>query len=301
MKPSSRSGRFKKKLITHEQLQEEVPEFLNLFYHSWHLFKENLISPAELAAHYILLGLSLRYPGTWAGAYQRDTVIEHQLTMPFPPHIPLEPNISRRINGMSVGDILNFFALKSTPKAVNRALLHFSTGKYPLEVMFHIPSPLDVLAQQKDGRRCLTLITKERQLKDYILGERDYLGFCMHDLIHADHFYHSNASYLGQLGLYNLLWEEIKLGVFDKLLENEEFQGEFEYIIADMNAYPVHLLKCLKSAMTFYSNEEVFNAWANKFKVGEQLIKLNTPEYDQVKEDHHLLHWLNEYLGDKLP
>ena len=301
MKPSSRSGRFKKKLITHELLQKEVPEFLSLFYHSLSLFRENKISPAELAVHYILLGLSIRYPGTWAGAYQKDVMIDHQLDMPLPAHIPLEPNISRRIAGMSLGDILNSFALKSTPRSVNRALLNFSSGKYPLEVMFHIPSPLDVLAQQKDGRRCLSLIVKERQMKDYILGERDYLGFCMHDLIHADHFYHSNASYLGQLGLYNLLWKELKSGVFDELLKNEEFQGEFEYIIADMNAYPVHLLKCLKSAITFYSSDEVFNAWASKFKVHQQLLKLNGIEYDQVKEDHHLLNWLSEYLGDKLP
>lgn len=300
MKPSSRSGRFKKKLISYEKLQSEVPKFLSLFNHSLDQFKNNEINESELAVHYIFIGLSLRYRGAWLGAYQPGIQLEHNLHSSFPQHIPIEPNIKKRIAGMNLGQIVNNFAFKSTPRSVNRALLHFSTQRYPLELMFHIPSPLEVLQQQKNGRRCLSLIIKESQMKDYILGERDYLGFCLHDLIHADHFYHSNSSYYGQLGLYNLLWKEIEKGTFAVLMENKEFQREFEYIISDMNAYPIHLLKCLKSAITFYSNQVIFDEWAARFNVEAQLKKLNGKEYDPVTEDHILLSWLNEHLRNEL-
>jgi len=300
MKPSSRSGRFKKKLISYEELQTEVPQFTKLFNHSLKLFHQYEINEAELVAHYIFIGLSLRYPGDWPGAFQKGEHLPHLLNSTFPEHIPLEPNVRKRLAGMNLGEIFNNFAFKSTPRSVNRALLHYSSGKYPLELMFHIPSPMEVLAQQKNGRRCLTLIIKESQMKDFILGERDYLGFCFHDLIHADHFYHSNLSYKGQLGLYNLLWEQIESGTFKSLMNNKEFQQEFEYIISDMNAYPIHLLKCLKSAMTFYSNEDLFTEWASRFNVHTQLLKLNGEGYDPTKEDEILLGWLNGYLGNEL-
>jgi|SRR5690554_838388 len=300
MKPSSRSGRFKKKLISHEELQIEVPKFLSLFNESLKQFKNNEINESELALHYIVIGLSLRYPGGWLGAYQPNDQTEHNLHSPFPQHIPIESNIKKRLGKMSLGDMVNNFAFKSTPRSVNRALLHFSTGKYPLELMFHIPTPLEVLKQQKSGRRCLSLIIKEDQMKEYILGERDYLSFCLHDLIHADHFYHSNLSYHGQLGLYNLLWQEIEKGTFGKLLHNKDFQREFEYIISDMNAYPIHLLKCLKSAITFYSNQDLFDEWAARFNVESQLLRLNKKDYDPRKEDPVLLDWLTGYLRNEL-
>lgn len=301
MKPSSRSGRFKKKLITHQQLQQEVPQFLALFEQSLSLFREDLITAPELCAHYLFTGLSIRYPGAWPGAQQTGEDIPHQLHYEFPQHIPLEPNVRKRIAGLSMGDILNQFAFKSTPKSINRSLLHFSQGTYPLQLMFKIPTPREVLLQQKQGRRCLTLITKEKQMKEYILGERDYLGFCLHDLIHADHFYRSSMSYQGQLGLYNLLWQEMEKGIFNELLANKEFEDEFEYIIADMNAYPIHLLKCLKSAMVFYGSDEDFNRWSSQFAVKKNLMRLNSKDYCPLNEDHLLLEWLNSYLGNELP
>ena len=295
MKPSSRSGRFKKKLISLDSLQIEVPKFLNIFQNSMELFIRNQITEAELCAHYIIIGLSLRYPGTWPGASNKPHNIEHRLTGAIPDYIPLEPNVRKRLEGLCIGDLFNSFAFKSTPPSVNRALLHFSTNRYPLELMFKIPTPREVLDQQRNGRRCLTLITKEKQMKDYILGERDYLGFCLHDLIHADHFYHSNLSYQGQLGLYKLLALEMDKGVFDELLKNEKFESEFEYIIADMNAYPIHLLKCLKSAILHYGNEDFFNHWVKSFPVANHLMRLNQETYEPREEDSILLAWLNEF------
>ncbi len=294
MKSSSRSGRFKKKLISLDSLQVEVPKFLDLFHKSLELFTQKQISEAELCAHYIIIALSLRYPGTWPGSSNTTHNIEHQLTGPIPAHIPLEPNVRKRLDGLSIGDLFNKFALKSTPPTINRALLNFSTNKYPLELMFKIPTPREVLDQQKNGRRCLTLITKEKQMRDYILGERDYLGFCLHDLIHADHFYHSNLSYQGQLGLYKLLALQMDKGVFDDLLKNEKFEAEFEYIIADMNAYPIHLLKCLKSAIVHYGNEDFFNDWVKNFPVANHLQRLNQKIYEPREEDSILLAWLND-------
>jgi hypothetical protein len=185
-------------------------------------------------------------------------------------------------------EIFANYALKSTPFAVNRAILEWSYGNYGLELMNRIPMPIEVLNQQKRGRRCVTTIVDHR-ISKYILGERDALSFTMHDLIHADHFYHNNECYQGQLGVYGLLASSIDY--FD--LSNDKFAAEFEYIIADMNAYAIHLLKCLKSAMVHYFSIDYFNSWCSLISAPAELYTLNSADYVPAEMDAVILRWLD--------
>jgi hypothetical protein len=279
MKPSSRAGRFKKKLVTESQLQAEAPlieakmaPFLELY----HLGK---LTAPEYTALFILTVLTLRHPKGWRGSKRPSLTISHQLNYEF--------------EGLPLGTYFSEFALRAVPEAVNRALLQWSSRAYPLELMFRIPNPREVLNQQKEGKRCVTVLTEATRTSRYILGERDTLSFTLHDLIHADHFYFNNQCYQGQLGLYRLLDQEYN--VFTDLLSDDGFEREFEYLIADMNAYAIHLLKCLKSAVLHYGPVEFWNNWIQKFPVKRELSVLNTPAYSPLRDDHVLLMWLNEF------
>ena len=261
------------------------------------------IGAAELCALYVITILAHRFPGTWLGA-KRATPLSTggHLNFSIATFKELwEPNIQKRLQQHhTLGDIFNHFSLQSTPLTVNRSLLMWSEGSYGLELMFRIPKPAEVLEQQKRGRRCVTIVLDKSKASQFILGERDALSFTMHDLIHADHFYHDNQCFEGQLGFYGLLDHCVSQGHFEELLQNTSFESEFEYLIADMNAYPIHLMKCLKSALVHYHGEggRFFSDWVNKLGLNEveveALERLNTISYHHQK-DEILLKLLNRF------
>jgi hypothetical protein len=287
-KSSSRAGRFKKKLVPEGFLEKEAPVIQDQMTPVIDKYQQNIITAAEFTAVYILTVLAHRLPGTWLGSKRSEKLTpDHALPMLLSElNIPLEENIKKRISSFStVGELFQNFAFKSTPLTVNRSVLNWSRGEYGLELMFRIPSPREVLNQQKKGRRCVTVILEKERAKKFILGERDALGFSMHDLIHADHFYHNNQCYQGQLGFYGLLDFCMSQNHFDEHLKNPAFEAEFEYLIADMNAYAIHLLKCFKSALTHYheKGEVFFDEWVLKLDLkpneADALRKLNSEEY----------------------
>lgn len=288
-KSSSRAGRFKKKLVSEHALiaeaipiQAKVAPFLDLF-------SSGKINQAEFTACYLLVYLSHRFPGAWPGSKRSSIKVAGLPWRDLP--FTFEPNIVKRLTNVdSLFEIFENFALKSTPLAVNRAMIEWSRGNYGLELMFRIPQPHEVLAQQKTGRRCVTTITDSR-ISKYILGERDALSFTMHDLIHADHFYYHSGCYEGQLGFYNLL--DKKFSYFD--LTNEAFASEFEYLIADMNAYAIHLMKCLKSAMIHYFNQDYFNGWLDGLNPPMAMYALNSAAYVPEEMDAEILKWLETF------
>ncbi len=269
----------------------------------------NLISPAEFTAIYLLTVLAHRLPGTWLGAKRSQVLTtHHNLNYPITNlKIAFEPNIQKRLASFTtLGELFQNFAFKSTPLTVNRSILNWSTGLYGLELMFRIPKPAEVLDQQKRGRRCVTVILDSEKAKKFILGERDALGFTMHDLIHADHFYHNNQCYQGQLGFYGFLDYCMSQNHFDEHLKTEAFEAEFEYLISDMNAYAIHLMKCFKSALMHYHArpETFFPNWLTHFKLAEKELdafnSLNTEAYDGTK-DIILLNFLEGWRNPESP
>jgi hypothetical protein len=282
-KSSSRAGRFKKKLVPTEVLLIEAPLIEAKLAPVLELHAQKRLSDPELVAIYLIAVLSQRFPGSWPGA--RTSSSSNSQFMPFKltelaELLKFEPNVRERLRGVeTLSDLFSQFAFRSTPQSVNRSIMEWSRGHYGLELMFHIPTPHEVLLQQKHGRRCVSVLWKKGQASRYILGERDALSFTMHDLIHADHFYRDNHSHQGQLGFYGLLDYCLMQNHFEELLSNEKFKGEFEYVIADMNAYAIHLMKCFKSALIFYhpEKEKFFAAWMEK-------LNLNPEEHRALEE-----------------
>ena len=302
-KSSSRAGRFKKKLVPESFLEKEAPVIQDRMAPIQEAFNAGSISSAEFCAIYVLTVLAYRYPGTWLGAKSATPVtLTHKLTYPLDQlKSSWEPNIQKRLVGITdLGDIFRLFAFKSTPLTVNRSILNWSNGSYGLELMFRIPKPEEVLNQQKQGRRCVTIVLEPSRASKFILGERDALGFTMHDLIHADHFYHNNQCYQGQLGFYGFLDHCMSGNHFDELLHNPKFESEFEYLIADMNAYAIHLMKCFKSALLHYhpEPESFYQNWLNKLILKDEekrvLNVLNTEDY-QGQDDLVILNFLESF------
>jgi len=303
IKSSSRAGRFKKKLVPEVALEKEAPVIQERMNQILASLENKTISPAEFCAIYIIAVLSHRFPGTWLGSKRSEVLCpEDKLTFLLK-DLPceFEPNIQKRLTGLAtIGEVFQAYAFKSTPLTVNRSVINWSNGLYGLEMMFHIPRPEEVLNQQKQGRRCVTVVLDIKRASKYILGERDALGFTMHDLIHADHFYHNNQCYQGQLGFYGLLDSCMALNHFSEHLINPDFESEFEYLISDMNAYAVHLMKCFKSALTHYheNGDHFFQSWLAKLGLDsielEALTKLNSENYED-KDDAIILAVLSRY------
>ena len=303
IKSSSRAGRFKKKLVSEEFLTTEAPLIEERMKPILEMFYQGRISSAELTAIYILTTLSHRFPGTWLGAKRPQALLPtHELPFALDSLVGgREPNIQRRLSGLhTIGELFQFFAFKATPLSVNRSILGWSNKTYGLELMFSIPKPEEVLAQQQHGRRCVTVILEKEKANKFILGQRDSLGFTMHDLIHADHFYHHNQSYQGQLGFYGFLSHCMEEKHFDELLKKPEFEDEFEYLISDMNAYAVHLFKCFKSALIHYhpDGQNFYTSWLRNFSLTDSqtdaLLTLNSEAYEGSK-DQALLDFLDQW------
>jgi hypothetical protein len=287
-----RQGRFRKKLVGLEELEKEAPFIEKEMTSFVQEFNERKMSAPELCGIYILIVLNYRRPFHLLGQKISTLTTNHCLN--FPCHrLPLNPQILSKVAHLSIGDIFNQFSLRSTPISVNRALLQWSKNNYHLELMFKIPGPLEVLDQQVHAKRCVSLLYKSHFSKKYILGERDALSFLMHDLIHADHFFHHNECFEGQISFYGLIQKEKDF--FSDLLNNPKFHDEFEYLISDMNAYAIHAFKCLKSAIIHYGSHDLFNTWIDKFDVKEELSILNTQDYVPEIHDQKILKWLKEF------
>lgn len=302
---SSRAGRFKKRLVGPEALLVEAP----ILHQRISLLKSWLdlakINEKEFVALSIIATLSHRFPSTWVGAKLPGTLRSPSLNFPLA-SIPweIDPKISFRLKDFkTVGELFAHFSLRSTPLSVNRTLLAWGSDEYRLRLFFHIPRPQEILSQQVQGERCVTVLFKEREISKYVLGERDHLGFTLHDLIHADHFFKDNLHYQGQIDFYRLLYSAMRSGDFEEALNDKEFEREFEYLISDMNAYPIHLMKCLKAALIHYSpeNRDYFSDWLKRSSFSEDLklslIKLNTQSYEAEKYDGIILSELGKIEG----
>jgi hypothetical protein len=62
-----------------------------------------------------------------------------------------------------------------------------------------------------------------------------------------------------------------------------------------MNAYAIHLLKCLKSAMVHHFNEDYFRNWPLGLNPPEELYVLNSKAYLPSVMDQRILNWLEKF------
>ena len=147
------------------------------------------------------------------------------------------------------------------PHAATNALYHFYLGQYPLEILCYEPEPLELLKLQIEGKRILTFNPHFEDWPYQKYGERDPLSFWLHDLIHADHFFSDPQNRQGQIGFYRLIHEILSHKILDTILLNNEFNKSFSYLMSDMNAHPLHLIKTLRAYLKVHSELDSEYLW----------------------------------------
>ncbi|MDO9183160.1 MAG: hypothetical protein Q7U04_12165 [Bacteriovorax sp.] len=290
----SRSGSYKKILIDPQTLKAQGAYLRD------NLFSLNKLhlSPQDFTTLYIILFLRIKHPKNWI---QRNSKVENsesdknkligiKILNNMPETFCLNEWEKEKLNGLSTYSLYTGFNLKAIPLSINKTMINWYQGNWSIEKLEHIPSPRELLRLQVKNSRCITVITNPNEIDSLVLNSRDPLSFVLHDLMHADQFFSQTESQKGQLGFYQLInsiYDYPELRII--LKNNEVFKNEFEYVAADMNAYVIHLFKCLKSAIARIDSDgsffiKVLSWWKMSDSEQNSAHKLNTPDFNLVDE-----------------
>lgn len=288
----NRSGSYKKILIVEGLLGPHRTTLTK----NIDILRSQTLSSFELCTLYILLFLRIRHPKNWLqkkNSFQANPSEKKLLDL-----IPLEFNLTdwekEKLKDVSAHDLFKYYNLKGIPLAVNRTMINWDLGLWKIELLTHIPTPRELLRMQVHNTRCITLTTDHDEIDKLVLSARDPLSFVLHDLHHADHFFNQDDSLKGQLGFYSLMESVYDRPELKKnLKEDKQFKSEFEYVVSDMNAYVIHLFKCLKSAMSRLDVDkteplfpQLLEWWCMPAHVAQSARKLNTPDFSNEDEAH---------------
>ncbi len=285
----NRSGSYKKVLISEGQLSLHQEKLINCI----EAMQKSSLTPFEFCTLYIILFLRLKHPKNWL--QKKSSVSSHLINDKkvldlIPSSFELNGWEKLKLENVSFYEFFINFNLKGIPLASNRTMLNWLQANWPIICLHHIPTPRELLKMQANGSRCITLIINPDEISKMVLSSRDPLSFVIHDLDHADHFFNNDETHKGQLGILRLIDSiydrpEIK----KSLRENHSFKNEFNYVASDMNAYAIHMFKCLKSAFDRHDQSLfnlVLNWWNVTPEVSSAAHRLSTPEFSQYDEDH---------------
>ncbi len=236
----------------------------------WKTRFENLPNVEKVQAWVIALSC-LRRPEDWYGGKRQKTFLNEtkknphslsigQLFENSPVKIP--PKLPRDMNLL---EFINVCKIKAFPESCNRSLCFITDQTYPVIISETIPTPQQLLKIQISGKRIITINEDCENWPTNYYSDRDFLGFVMHDLIHADHFFSDPEHRDGQLGFFRFIEKILSDDELNKLLFRNSFRTGFEYIISDMNSHPVHLFQTLHALLFTESNDDpkARNCWKN--------------------------------------
>jgi hypothetical protein len=228
-KSTLRQRRFRQFLFSLDELRQKGSELHSVLAPLYRQWRNGDLEECEVVAQYILRFLQVMRPRDYRGG-------------------PHGIELSSRPDGLPPA-VREFSRLsfRSTPLAVNRALVLWAEGICRLRLLDEIPEAMSVLRWQAQGERVVTCLFDASELVSMVNGVRDPLGFVLHDLVHADHFYRFRDWNEGQIQFYSETLRRIEAGEFSGLLADPHLAERLEYIIADMNSHPDHLRKTLAS------------------------------------------------------
>lgn len=258
-----RPGRFKHRLLDDTFLQTQSSAAALCLQEFFPLWQQKRLTDAEIAAVYIAVFSFLRRPKDFLGGPH------NQILPPLPPGPRLScqefrdiltPALPAELRSMKAlarfsGEegFLSFFchqSWRSIPLSVAQSLMAWDAGIYPLKMLDYVPSPEEVLNMQAQGVRCVTMLQQQKEMQELVEAGRDVLGFIVHDLIHADHFFADPDKAQAQIRFSQKLQDIYRLPPIQKMLQDDAlFRHEFEYLMSDMNSVPLHLLKTLKAIL----------------------------------------------------
>lgn len=250
--PRFRPGKFRRHILSEDFLSLHSPGILDELQNYLALWRQGQMSDPELCAVYILLFLKRQRPKDWWSGRRTPLALPRQVGSCHPiDWLTRDASFARCFAKTDATSLLEFFSashLRGVPASVHHSLQYWAAGMHPLQLRFDIPTPLEVLRLQTEGRRCVSLLIQPEHMTSYLEGDRDPFGFLLHDLIHADHFFSKPRMALQQRGFYRWLWRLLKHENLQRLLISDpDFRADFEYISSDMNSHCLHLLMTLKA------------------------------------------------------
>lgn len=293
----NREGSFKEKLVDLNILAGEATILHPLFQEIKSSLSQRHITEAEFVALYLLIYQFVRTPkNSLQGVAKKLTEKNIETSLD---NFLKDQNLNLVLEFLKKSDhqdflklsLLEIFSLnfKGIPKKMNLAISNWLKQKWPLKLFFHIPNANDLLSMQKKGSRCVTTPISHKSLSSHVLGKRDSLSFVIHDLEHAVNFYSEDQLMAGQIGFYSFVDELLNTTWMKELIsknQNQIFHHHLDYVIADMNAYSVHLVKYLYGILIKYGEDSALEHHWNKFiinlnalpQIQATLTNINSPE-----------------------
>ena len=132
------------------------------------------------------------------------------------------------------------------PRAVPAALCAWSDGARPVDLLFRVPTPRELLRLQARGRRCVSLLDAGVSTAPHADG----LAFVVHDLCHLEKFM-DPAHHDEQVGLFALLDRGLDDPRFAALQASLDaaWEDSRDHVLADMNGSAVFLFLVLKNKL----------------------------------------------------
>lgn len=284
----NRNGSYKKILIDSEVLKAHRP-YLQTNIEALKLLP---LSAPNFTTLYLLLFLRIKHPKNWLQKRNRENHAgsADELLSLIPESFCLNEWEKQKLKGITSEELFSLYNLKAIPDSINRTMIKWYQNQWSIKALEHIPSPRELLKLQVKNTRCITLITDPEQIDSMVLESRDPLSFMLHDLMHADQFFSQHESLIGQLGFYNLINSIYDKAELKSLLKSDKnFKKEFEYVTSDMNAYVIHLFKCLKSSIyRTDANDIFFNLILDWWNMNDEQKKsshlLNSPLFNFENE-----------------
>jgi hypothetical protein len=148
-----------------------------------------------------------------------------------------------------VFEFLSVMRLRGVSLRSQRALLQWQAGQYDIELTHHVPAAREILQKQAHGLRVVTVLKTPQELSSYTL-ERDPLEFALHDLEHADEFFHDPDLKAQQIALYRCLQKAQSQNALELFLKHDpHFVSDWEYLIGDMNTHPEHMKSAFRAIL----------------------------------------------------
>jgi hypothetical protein len=169
-------------------------------------------------------------------------------------------NSGQPFENITIYDIFNRCRLKGLKNnkndLINRSLILWYHNLRPYVLLFHIPTPMEVLQYQSQGQRIITLFYSKKDLSMthnaklyYMKGmpdhSKDAFEFLLHDIQHMEHFM-TDDCYHEQVGFFKALYnanDNIVNKSTNRSLKNFFLRDcgydillwhELEYVISDM-------------------------------------------------------------------
>ncbi len=215
---------------------------------------------------------------------QKLKAIELSLKTPFEMISTLELGWPKSLNPkISWSLFIQHVKIKPLPDRVTKALNSIFHDQYPVHVLSYEPTPLELLAFQAKGIRVITFQEPFTEWPTLLYGLRDPLSFWLHDCIHAEHFFATPESLMAQKGFYIFITHCLNHEILDYQNLTSPFKDQFDYLISDMNAHPLHLLKTFKAIIDIYLKDSPF-IWE---KISTQLsITLGANSQESIGLQH---------------